>query len=172
MKVSTLFFYSILTVIASLHNGWANETCSRVAIINYQEVLVDTSSNSKGEGLRFYLEKDPNAKKLLNEYQEQNKPSLLATTTSTLGSAMILGGLLQTDENTSGITNRNSLIYGGLLLSTISYLVSKTLQYNNEELLQRAVEQYNKRNLPRIYFSPFQDNNSDFTIGVGVQKEF
>lgn len=156
----------------AINSAFASETCSRVAIINYQEVLVDTSSNSKGEGLRFYLQKDPNAKKLLDQYQDKNKPSVLTTASSTLGSAMIIGGLLQTDENTSGITNRETLIYGGFLLSTISYLVSKTLQYNNEELLQRAVEQYNKRNLPRIYFSPYQDNNSNFTIGVGVQKEF
>lgn len=166
------FLSVILYCLISISYVVADETCSRVAIINYQEVLVDTSSNSKGEGLRFYLQKDPSAKKLLNEYQDQNRPSTIATASSTLGSAMMLGGLLQTDENTSGITNRETLIFGGFLLSSISYLVSKTLQYNSEELLQRAVEQYNKRNLPRIYFSPYQDNNSNFTIGVGVQKEF
>ena len=165
------FWILFTSFLFSCHNILATETCSRVAIINYQEVLVDTGSNTKGEGLRFYLQKDPNANKLLNEYQRKNKPYPLTTATSTLGSFMILGGLLQTDENTPGITNRETLIYGGLLLSSISFLVSKTMQYNNEELLERAVEQYNKRNLPRIYFSPYQDNNN-LTIGIGVQKEF
>jgi hypothetical protein len=168
MKLISLIFILFL----STSVGFATETCSRVAIINYQEVLVDTSSNAKGEGLRFYLQKDPGAKALLDEYQQKNKPSIWAATTSTLGSVMVLGGLLQTNDDTSGITNRNTLIYGGLLLSSITYLASKTMQYNNEELLERAVEQYNKRNLPRIYFSPYRDNNSNFSIGVGVQQEF
>lgn len=53
-----------------ISNAVAEKTCSRVATINYQQVLVDAGSNKKGEGLRFYLEKDPISKKLLDKYQE------------------------------------------------------------------------------------------------------
>lgn len=163
------FNYFLLTFIL-ITNAYPSETCSRVAIINYQEVLVDTSSDAKGEGLRFYLEKDPSAAKLLDEYQEINKPSMWSAASSTVGSLMILTGLLQ--NSTSELSNRNTFIYGGLIISLISYLASKTTQFNSEKVLQRAVEQYNKRNQPRIYFSPYQDSNQNFSIGVGIQQEF
>ena len=147
--------------------SYSAETCSRIAIINYQEVLVDAGSNKKGEGLRYYLEKDTNSQKLLDEYQERNKPTVLGAATSTLGSFMILSGLMQTNES-SGIQNKNTLIFGGGILVALSYLTSKTMQYNNEVLLKRSVDQYNKRNLPRIYLSPGDGTG----FGVGVTQEF
>lgn len=165
------YFYLTFFICFATLQAFASETCSRVAIINYQEVLVDTSSNGKGEGLRYYLQKDATAESLLNEYQEKNKPSIWSAAASTTGSIMILGGILQTNDAKSGITNRNTLIYGGLLLTTISYLFSKTLKFGHEQILKRSVDQYNKRNLPRIYFSPFKDNNS-VGAGIGVQQEF
>lgn len=167
MKFLSFFLYIFIFTT----NIYAVETCSRIAVINYQEVLVDTSSEAKGEGLRFYIEKDPAALELLNQYQEMNQPSIWNAAASTLGSLMVIGGLFQTNENASGITNRNTLIFGGIILSTISFLVSKTIQYNSEIILERAVEQYNKRNLPRIYFSPYQNDNN-YSIGVGIQQEF
>ena len=83
----------ILSIFISLPI-WAAETCSRVATINYQEVLVDVSSSNRGEGIRYYLEKDQIARELLDEYQENLRPTWKGATMSTLGSAMILGGLL------------------------------------------------------------------------------
>lgn len=150
--------------------GFAAETCSRVAIINYQEVLVDAGSNKKGEGLRYYLEKDSHSHKLLDEYQEKNKPTVWGAAASTVGSFLMLSGLMQTNES-SGIQNRNTLIFGGAVLVALSYLTSKTVQYNNETLLKRSVDQYNKRNLPRIYFSPTSDSNNP-GFGVGISQEF
>jgi hypothetical protein len=146
------------------------ETCSRVAIINYQEVLVDAGASKKGEGLRFYLEKDTQAKDLLNEYQERNRPTIWGAATSTLGSVMILAGLVQTN-NDGNVQNKNTFILGGAVLIAMSYLTSKTLQYNNETLLKNAVDQYNKRNLPQIYFTaPTKEENSGF--GLGFTQEF
>jgi hypothetical protein len=149
----------------------ANQTCSRVATINYQNVLVDAGSNKRGEGLRFYLEKDPASKTLLNEYQEKDKPTIFSASASTAGSILILSGLLQTNQS-SGIQNSNTLIYGGALLVALSYLTSKTLQFSNEKILKEAVDQYNKRNTPRIYFSPYKDNNGNSSVGFGMQQEF
>lgn len=148
-----------------------NETCSRVATINYQNVLVDAGSNKRGEGLRFYLEKDPVSKSLLNEYQEKDKPTILSASTSTAGSILILTGLLQTNKS-SGIQNSNTLIYGGAILVALSYLTSKTLKFSNEKILKEAVDQYNKRNTPRIYFSPYKDHNGNSSVGFGMQQEF
>jgi len=164
-----MFIRSLLIFIFCVNIGHCAEVCSRKAIINYQEILVDGGTNKKGEGLRYYLEKDKFSKELLDEYQSKNKPTIWAAATSTFGSLMIFSGLLQTNES-EGVQNRNTLFFSGGILVALSYLVTKTTQYNNEELLKRAVDQYNKRNLPRIYFSPYNNNSPGF--GVGVQQDF
>ena len=150
---------------------FANETCSRVAIINYQEILVDAGSGKRGEGLRFYLEKDPVSKELLDTYQKKNKPTVLNASASTLGSIMILSGILQTSE-AGAVSTQNTLIYGGSLLIAVSYLAAKTMKYNNEKYLKQAVDQYNKRNSPRIYFSPYRDDNGQSGVGFGLRRNF
>ncbi|HXH73368.1 MAG TPA: hypothetical protein VNJ08_00265 [Bacteriovoracaceae bacterium] len=148
------------------------ETCSRVASINYQEVLVDVSNNNRGEGLRYYLEKDAVSKELLDQYQENNRPTWKSAALSTLGSAMILGGVLRTNEGKNEtLTGRNFLIFGGATMIAVSYLISKTNQYNNEHLLIKSVEEYNKRNTPQIFFAP-TDPSKGLGLGVGVGKEF
>jgi hypothetical protein len=159
----------ILSVIYSFSLKGA-ETCSRVATINYQEVLVDVSSSNRGEGLRYYLEKDQIARELLDEYQENLRPTWKSAAMSTLGSAMILGGLLRTNAGDSEtFTNRNFLLLGGATLIGVSYLISKTNQFNNEYLLLKSIEEYNKRNTPRIFFAPTDDGSG---VGIGVGGEF
>ncbi len=164
-------WFSIVISFLLLTPSFGNETCSRVATINYQQVLVDAGANKKGEGLRFYLEKDPVSKDLLDKYQQKNKPTLFSAASSTVGSFLILGGLLQASK-ISGDQNSEALMYSGSLLIALSYLTSKTLQYNNEKILQEAVDQYNKRNSPRIYFSPYKDNNGGSGAAFGLQQEF
>lgn len=158
-----------LSALFSVHI-WAAETCSRVAIINYQEVLVDVSTSNRGEGLRYYLEKDQIAKELLDEYRDNNRPTWKSAAMSTLGSAMILGSLLRTNAGENEIlTSRNFLLFGGATLIGVSYLISKTNQVNNEYLLEKSVEEYNKRNTPKIFFSPTDDGKG---LGFGVGQEF
>lgn len=171
-RVDNLFMKHIIAffLLYSI-SSHANETCSRVAVINYQEVLVDTSSTKKGEGLRYYLNKDERAKELLDEYQEKIQPSKLGIITGSVGSAMILAGVLQTSSSGTGITSRNTLLYSGLILSGLTYITTKTINRGHEKLLEKAVDQYNRRNLPRIYFSPFGDNDN-VGVGFGLQQEF
>ena len=167
MKIILLLFISVLST-----QLIAAEICSRVATINYQEVLVDAGSDKPGEGLRFYLEKEPESKSLLDEYQEKNKPTLLNASASTLGSLLVLASLMQTGSDQS-VQNRNNLLYGGFSLIALSYLSTKTRQLNNEKLLEESIEQYNKRNKPRIYFYPHKDNNSKSSgLGLGIQRDF
>lgn len=157
-------FFSLLT--------WGAETCSRVAVINYQEVLVDVSNNNRGEGLRYYLEKDQVSKKLLDDYQENNKSTWKSAALSTAGTGIMLAGILRNGEGEGeALTSRTSLLIGGATLIAVSYLISKTNQYNNEYLLSKSVEEYNKRNTPRIYFSPTDPKNG-LGLGVGVGQEF
>ena len=169
MTKKLLFLFLSLLI---SHNGWAVDTCSRVAIINYQEVLVDVSSNSRGEGLRFYLEKDPVAKELLDEYQENNRPTWTGAALSTAGTGIMLAGLLRSSEGRGeALTGRTTLLVGGAAMIALSYLISKTKQHNNEHLLQKSVEEYNKRNTPRIYLAP-TESNGKFGVGIGIGQEF
>lgn len=166
---------SKLTILISFlltFNSWAQETCSRVANINYQQVLVDVSSKHRGEGLRYYLEKDDVAKGLLNEYQENNRPTWKRAALSTLGSAMMIGGLLRSSGgDDESLVGKNFLLFGGATMIAVSYLISKTNQYNNEYLLMKSIEEYNKRNTPKIYFSPTDPKNG-LGLGVAVGQEF
>ena len=153
--------------------GLAADSCSRTAIVNYQEVLVDASTSNRGEGLRYYLQRDPVAKKLLNEYQQNNRPRWQGAALSTLGTATVLAGFLRSNEGKNEtFTGRNTLVFGGLTMIAVSYLISRTNQYNNEWLLQRAIEEHNKRNTPRIYFSADPDSSNSTGFGMGMQKEF
>jgi len=163
---------TILIALMFLTPSYAAETCSRVATINYQEILVDLSSKNSGEGLRYYLEKDQIAEELLNEYQENNRPTWKSAALSTLGTAMVLGGLLRTSDGEGDtITSRNFLLFGGATMIAVSYLIYKTNQYNNEYLLLKSVDEYNKRNTPKIFFAPTNPKNG-IGAGIGIGQEF
>jgi len=163
---------TILILSAFLSIAHAAETCSRVATINYQDVLVDVSANGKGEGLRYYLEKDTAAKQLLDEYQENNRSTWKSAAPSTLGVAMILFGFLRPNSGENeAITSKNFLLIGGMTLIAVGYGVSKTTQASNEVFLKRSVEEYNKRNSPKIFFSPTDPRNG-VGLGMGVSGEF
>lgn len=125
------------------------------------------SSKSRGEGLRYYLEKDAVSKELLDEYQTNNRPTWKSAALSTVGTAMAIAGLATSGNN----QNANFLLFGGATMIAVSYLASKTIQYNNEYLLYKSVEEYNKRNTPKIYFSPTDPKNG-MGLGVGASQEF
>lgn len=167
----TKLVYMVLLLVFTSAN--AAEECSRVAVVNYQEVLVDSSSSSRGEGLRYYLQKDPVAKRLLDEYQDNNRPRWQGAALSTAGTAMILAGLLGAGGSEDGnIVNQKNLVIAGAVSIAVSYLISRTNQYTNEHLLQKSVEEYNKRNSPRIYFSTDPSSRSNQGFGLGLQQEF
>lgn len=162
----------LITFLMASALSWAAETCSRVATINYQDVLVDVSSKSRGEGLRYYLEKDKVSKSLLDEYQNNNRPTWRSAALSTAGTGMILAGILQSSGDSDGaVSSRNFLLFGGATMIAVSYLISKTNQYNNEYLLSKSIEEYNKRNTPKIFFAPTDPRNG-LGAGVGVGQEF
>ena len=167
LKLTVLISFLLISTL-----GWTAETCSRVATINYQEVLVDVSSKSRGEGLRYYLEKDEVSKSLLDEYQDNNRPTWRSAALSTAGTGMIIAGILQTSSGSdAAVSSRNFLLFGGATMIAVSYLISKTNQYNNEYLLSKSIEEYNKRNTPKIFFAPTDPRNG-LGAGVGVGQEF
>lgn len=162
---------STLLIILLLLNstfGLAAETCSRTAIVNYQEVLVDTNSAQKGDGLRFYLEKDPQAMDYLQKYQKGTRGNWVNAGLGTAGTLMVLMGFLTTSSD----SGKRSLLVAGSSIIMINFLVAKTLEHQNEKYLMRAIEEYNSRNLPRIYFSPDGDNEKNLNKGAKVQINY
>ena len=159
----------------------ADEPCSRTARINFQEVLVDTSSSRKGEGIKYYLEKDPTAKTYYDTYVKKQKNQLIHSVLGTTAIGLILNGVLKSnDPNKNNFQNKGVWIASGALLIGLNILLAHTLSISNEKNLQRAVKEYNKRNLPKIHFGPFinqfenERNSSSRKFGVGgqISKEF
>lgn len=148
----------------------AIETCSRTAYINYQKVIIDSSSHSKGEGLRYYLAKDPQALELLNKYQDENKASSTSTFFSSLGGSMVLSGLVYSSFSTNRNTS-NTLVFGGLAIVGLNFFYTKIMQYRSEPYLEQSIKEYNKRNTPKIFFSPTM-NSGKVNIGIGAIQEF
>ncbi len=155
----------ILMAICCAQALHAQETCSRMALINHQEVLIDNNSTQKGEGLRYHIEKDPMAKSYLDAYQDGTRTRIETTILGTVGSSLILVGIL-----TNGTSDNNArLIIGGLSVLMINFLITRTLDYQNEDNLMKAIEEYNKRNLPKIQFMPeASDDRSQRIDGIRV----
>lgn len=148
------------------------EICSRVAFINSQEILVDTSSNKKGEGLRFYLDKDETAKKYLDEYQKRNNANGYSIALGTAGSGLMIASLFtNSDSNEKKLFDSTNMLLAGASLLILNFIIDKSIKKSNEKILDKAVNEYNKRNSPKIYFSPFKQNN-DMGVSGGIIQEF
>ncbi len=149
----------------------AVETCSRIAIINYQEVLVDANTSEKGEGLRYHLEKDPIALEYLNTYQKNSTIKWPSAVLGTAGTGLLLYGFFNSDSE-----DRRLYIISGTATILVNFLIARTLEVTNESNLNRAIEEYNKRNLPKIFFNPegtqSQINFSNIKLGLVQQWTF
>ncbi len=148
--MNTVLKILILIMIVRMSYVESTETCSRVAIINHQEILTDTNTGNKGEGLRYYLERDEIAKKYLNIYQDGTQIKTINTVLGSIGTIFLLSGIIS--SNSSGL--RDNFLIGGATTISLNFLITKTLNIANESNLENAINEYNKRHLPRIYFNP------------------
>ncbi|MCB9060349.1 MAG: hypothetical protein H6622_02370 [Halobacteriovoraceae bacterium] len=149
-KILILLLFVSLTL-----KGWCVEICSRTAVINGQKILVDLNSGQKGEGLRFYIEKDEKALSYLNLYQKENQKKWPYIT---LGS-ITLGSFLALAVNDFDRSEKNILIGAGILSLVFNISLNRFSSRQNEKNLIRAIEEYNRRNLPKIDFK------SDTNVG-------
>ncbi len=150
-----LFIFNCLIHILNCQSISAAETCSRIAIINFQEVLVDTSSTQKGESLKYHLEKDPKAKMYLEAYQKGIQTKWQSAALGTAGTSLMLGSLITHNKE-----KQKTFLIGGAILIAINFFVTKTLENTNENNLIKAIEEYNKKNLPKIYLNSSNDDLS------------
>lgn len=156
----------LLAIIFIYHSAVsAQETCSRVANVNYQEILVDSNQSQKGEGLRFYLQNDEIAKGYLDSYQKNSARNWPTAALGTLGTGVALTGIFMSDDQ----LKQTLLLTGGAML-LVNFLFAKTLMKANETNLIKAIEEYNKRNLPKIQFDPTASNSEKSKSGVDNQK--
>ncbi|EPZ50414.1 hypothetical protein M902_1329 [Bacteriovorax sp. BAL6_X] len=157
--------FIITSLLFSLVTHANDETCSRVAVINQQEILIDPSSSLKGEGLRYHLEKDKVALSYLNDYQSLQEDIWRPAVMGTIGSGLILSAFL---TNPSSNTRR-SLIASGTVVLILNYLLTKTIQTSNEELLYKSINEYNKRQEPKIFLKSDDQIN---TPEVYIEKSW
>lgn len=171
MLTASKFNIYILIVLFSFLNtklANANSTCSRIAKVNYQEILVDTNSRKKGEGLRYYLEKDPESVELLDKYQDGTEVSTASAILGTASTGLIVAGLLTNNDNKT----RSGFIISGAALLITNFLFSRTIEANNEQYLYKAIEIYNRRNLPRIQFDTRNSAGVDTDYQFMLNKEW
>lgn len=167
--------YKLLTIftICIICSGLiAAETCSRVAIINHQEVLVDTSSTRRGEGLRYYLGKDIKAVRYLDSYQELSRPRWVNATLGTLGTALLVAGLTKSKTPGRHFGPKEQMFSAGVILMALNFFSAKNSATSNERILQKSIEEYNKRNLPKIYFGPTLNDSKNGIKSIGVVGGF
>ncbi|OUR93096.1 hypothetical protein A9Q84_21570 [Halobacteriovorax marinus] len=133
-------------------------------------MLVDSNSTQKGEGLRFYLEKDKKASQLLSKYQGGTKVKWYSAALGTVGTTMIISSFF---VNSTG-SNKQALLIGGATAILVNFLMSRTIEAANEKNLNNSILEYNKRNLPRIDFNQSRINtkkNSSYKT-VYFQKDW
>lgn len=164
---------NIILIIALFLNIFAinaAETCSRIATINFQEILVDPNTSQKGEGLRYFIEKDPVAKNYLDEYQKGTQISWKNALLGSVGTGFIISTLFVKDSQ-----DKKVYLISGATMILLNFLISRTMEVANEQNLNKAIEEYNKRNLPKIFFNPqtsVETNPSSFTISLGLEKSW
>ena len=157
-----MFLVIILLIFCNQAQGL--ETCSRTAFIKYQEILVDTNFTLKGEGLRYYLEKDSEAKYYLDRYQEGTKLKWENAILGTIGTGLLLAGIFKNTDDINPQTmqekkkKRMDLLVGGSFIIAIHFFAAFISEQHNEENLHRAIQEYNKRNLPHIEFNPLAND--------------
>ena len=171
--------FCLTTVIIFSTISLAEETCGRTAIVNNQPILVDISSSSKGEGLRPYLSKDPAAESYLNKYQEKILSPNYSAIIGSAGLGLAIGGSLLPSDGHVGSLDGKDLITLGLSVLAINFLVVQGIEFKHEQLLQKSVDEYNKRNQPKIYFIPYsgqwpdaQTNKTPFGLIAKLQTSF
>ena len=70
-----------------------------------------------------------------------------------VGTGLLIGGILAAKNN---LLERQSLIAVGSTLLVLNFFLAQALKSQNENLLFKAIKEYNKENLPKIYFIPYR----------------
>lgn len=89
------------------------------------------------------------ASDFLEKYQDGTKVQWHNAALGTLGTTMIISSFFV--NSTGG--NKKTLLIGGITSIVINFLMARTQESSNEKNLDRAILEYNKRNLPQIEYN-------------------
>ena len=67
------------------------------------------------------------------------------------------------------------MLVGGAALIIVNFFIARTLEFNNEDNLNKAIEEYNKRNLPKIFFYPDglpSESGQNPGLGMAIIKDW
>ena len=144
--------------------------CGRTVTIDYQDVLIDNDATQKGEGLRYYLAKDPAALSYLDKYQEGTKIHWANVALGTAGTGLILLGVSLYSGNRA---DQKNMVISGVALLAVNFLIAKTFASYNETYLEQAIEEYNRRNIPRIIINaPADQSKEGVGLGLSIERRF
>ena len=140
-----MYYITRMALIILLINNFSfaqqeNQTCSRVAIYNNEEVLIDGHTSKKGSGLNKIMKSNMLAMKHLENYQTNNEMKIFNIASGTVSTASIFAGLLYTGSK----ANKNNLLIFGGLIALVNFLTTKTIEFYNERELDLAISEFNK----------------------------
>jgi len=142
LKISIFFIFMINFVYAKD----SAPTCSRKAIFNNKEILIDGYTGARGSGLNKIMRSNPKALKHLSIYQNANDIQTFNLLSGTISTTSLITGLLYTGDR----DNKNNFILFGGIVALINFLTTKTIQFYNERELTLAIEEYNKTSVHQI----------------------
>lgn len=105
--------------------------------------------------MKSYLEKDSQANSYYEKYQEGNKFKWQDTLLGTGGGLAVLTGLSLGSQNTS----KNTFIIAGVSMIALQFIIGYSVKRSNESNLEKAIEEYNKRNFPKINVTENEGKN-------------
>jgi hypothetical protein len=120
--------------------------CDRPFVIHGETYSADSPQSQDAQTLRYFMKPVPEADSLLGVYQNNRKTIRSSAYIGTLGLVMFLfsNTISKQFDEASRDSVRNVLKVGGLSLAAGGFFFSFTFLNDNEKLIPRAVETYNK----------------------------
>ena len=142
-KLITMVLY-LVTSFVYAQSG--TPTCSRKAIHDNREILIDGYTGIKGSGLNDLMKNHQKAMQHLQRYQNSGEIRTFNLLSGTISTASILTGLLYTGDK----TNKSNFLFFGGIVALVNFLTTKTVEFYNERELALAIDEYNKTSEAKI----------------------
>jgi hypothetical protein len=120
--------------------------CDRPFTIHGETYSADSPQAQDASTLRYFMKPVPEAESILAEYQENRKSSKASAYIGTLGIVMFVfsSTIAKQFDSQSQDSIRNTLRIGGLSLAGGGFFFTLTYLNDNEKLIPKSVDLYNK----------------------------
>ena len=123
--------------------------CERPFIYRNEVFSTDSPQAQDAATLKYFVQSDPDAEKMLNDYQKNREKSRISAYTGTVGilllvfAPMLSRTLFSSDSRDSAF---KVMQLTGVTLAAGGFIYSFTLLRTNESLISKAVDSYNGKN--------------------------